>query len=109
MMIPRDADTSRWRALRPDASGPVTCTVCGCRLTDAPGLVGNAWRHFQTSPDTDARGDRPRCLEDLHDRSGYPMSGREAGRLITFRETSGSDEPLLDAGRALVDAEEDAA
>ena len=36
----------------------------------ATGMDGAAWRHFQVGPETDARGCRPRCLEDLHDRHG---------------------------------------
>jgi hypothetical protein len=86
MTVPARVDSSRWFAGRTDVSRPVSCTTCGCRLTDAPGLTGTAWRHFQTSPDTDARGCRPRCLEDLHDRTGYPISARDAGRLITLRD-----------------------
>ncbi|HET7676285.1 MAG TPA: hypothetical protein VFK38_00370 [Candidatus Limnocylindrales bacterium] len=53
-----------------EPGGPVTCAVCGCRLTEAAGVDGAAWRHFQVGPETDARGCRPRCLEDLHDRHG---------------------------------------
>jgi hypothetical protein len=53
--------------------GPVTCEACGCRLTEAKGLEGTAWRHFQLAADTDARGDRPPCLEDLHYRDGTVM------------------------------------
>ena len=99
-------DSNRWFAGRTtDAARPVSCTTCGCRLTEAQGLAGSAWRHFQTSPDTDARGCRPKCLEDLHDRSGYPMSGRDAGRLIALRDEQLGD-PYAISG-AIV--EEDAA
>lgn len=52
------------------ASGPVTCAVCGCRLTPAAGLEGTAWRHFQLRPGQDARGDRPACLDELHRSDG---------------------------------------
>ena len=63
---------------RPERSGPVTCATCGCRLTDARGLEGVAWRHFQSVPDRDARGCRPRCLEDLHHRDGTVLAVRDA-------------------------------
>jgi hypothetical protein len=54
-----------------DPSGPVTCEVCGCRLTEAgEGL----WRHFPSlKPGYDARGDRPACVDALHDASGVPV------------------------------------
>jgi hypothetical protein len=91
MTVPARVDSSRWFAGPTDVSRPVSCSTCGCRLTDAPGLTGTAWRHFQSMPDTDARGCRPKCLEDLHDRSGYPISAHDAGRLITR-----SDEIAID-------------
>jgi hypothetical protein len=50
--------------------GPVTCGICGCRLTPAAGLEGTAWRHFQIRPGQDARGCRPSCLESLHRADG---------------------------------------
>lgn len=54
-----------------DPSGPVTCVVCGCRLTAAEGFEGAAWRHFPSlMPGQDARGCRPRCLDQLHGRDG---------------------------------------
>jgi hypothetical protein len=67
---------------RTDPSGPVTCRVCGCRLTEAAGLEGVAWRHFQLVADTDARGCRPRCLEDLHRRDGTVLRVQELTMLI---------------------------
>ena len=62
-----------WRGL-PDPAGPVTCVQCGCRLVEAQGLEGIAWRHFRTRPESDARGCRPRCLEDLHTAGGYVLA-----------------------------------
>jgi hypothetical protein len=62
---------------RTDPTGPVSCAVCGCRLTEAQGLEGVAWRHFQLLPDTDARGCRPRCLEDFHRRDGTVLRVRD--------------------------------
>jgi hypothetical protein len=50
--------------------GPVTCAVCGCRLTPADGLEGTAWRHFEGQPGQDARGCRPSCVADLHRSDG---------------------------------------
>jgi hypothetical protein len=93
-------DSTRWFAGRitDAAARPVSCTTCGCRLTEAQGLAGSAWRHFQTSPETDARGCRPRCLEDLHDRSGYPMTGRDAGRLIALRDEQLGDPYAITGG-----------
>ena len=65
--------TSSWFGQR-DPNGPVTCAVCGCRLTEAQGFEGVAWRHFQFGPDTDARGCRPGCLGALHARDGTVAS-----------------------------------
>ncbi len=80
--------TIDWRPPR-DPSGPVTCAACGCRLQEAAGLEGLAWRHFQLGPDTDARGDRPRCLEDLHARDGYVLTVSELDSLVTAARSHG--------------------
>jgi len=108
MTVQTLVDSTRWFAGRATdaAARPVSCTTCGCRLTEAHGLAGSAWRHFQISPDTDARGCRPKCLEDLHDRSGYPMTGRDAGRLIARRDEEFGD-PYAIARSEVI--EEDAA
>jgi hypothetical protein len=72
-----------WRIDRwleePDEPGPVTCAICGCRVTEVSGLEGTAWRHFQLVPGQDARGCRPSCLEELHGSDGnvLPFAGLE--------------------------------
>ena len=80
---------SGW-STRPERTGPVTCATCGCRLTEARGLEGVAWRHFQSVPDRDARGCRPRCLEDLHRRDGTVLPVRALDSL-PGREPAGAD------------------
>jgi hypothetical protein len=53
----------------PDARGPVTCGVCGCRLVEAKESQG--WRHYpSTAAGQDARGCRPACVDRIHDRRG---------------------------------------
>ena len=86
------ASTFGWSSWR-DPSGPVTCAACGCRLREAPGLEGIAWRHFQLAPDTDARGDRPKCLEDLHARDGYVMSVRDLEGIMLGSRGDRGDSP----------------
>lgn len=52
----------------PDARGPVTCDVCGCRLEL---VVAGEWRHFRSDvTGQDARGCRPSCADAAHDSSG---------------------------------------
>jgi hypothetical protein len=52
----------------PDANGPITCDVCGCRLVAEGDEV---WRHFPSlHPEQDARGCRPFCVDAPHDRFG---------------------------------------
>jgi len=54
-----------------DASGPVTCAVCGCRLTAATGSEDGMYRHFPSlATGQDARGCRPQCVDALHDHDG---------------------------------------
>jgi hypothetical protein len=57
---------------------PVTCSVCGCRLTAVREFDGAAWRHFQGMSGHDARGCRPGCVDELHDREGFVLA---VGRL----------------------------
>lgn len=65
---------SLWLA-PPDPAGPVSCRVCGCRLVEADRADGPAWRHFPSlHPGQDARGDRPHCVDALHDRYGYQLT-----------------------------------
>ena len=62
---------------RPRPDGPVTCAVCGCRLTPAEEAHG-VWVHFKIVPGRDARGCRPRCLEELHGKDGRALTGEMA-------------------------------
>ena len=64
-----------------DAAGPVTCAVCGCRLVAATGREDGAWRHFPSMlSGQDARGDKPYCVDALHDREGRVLIAAESGR-----------------------------
>ena len=78
---------------RPDPNGPVTCDVCGCRLTEA-GAETVGWRHFSSMhPGLDARGCRTVCVDALHGRDGRVLeAGRES---IPFMIDMGMDESLL--------------
>jgi len=77
----------------PDPNGPVTCSVCGCRLTEA-NAEGTAWRHFSSMhPGRDARGCRPSCVDMEHGSNGIAL---EASRdPIPFAIEIGMDEPML--------------
>jgi hypothetical protein len=68
----RMSDSSVTRFLPPrDASGPVTCAVCGCRLMAATGQDDGLYRHFSSlAAGQDARGCRPHCVDALHDHAG---------------------------------------
>ena len=72
---------------RPRPLGPVTCAVCGCRLTSAGDVRGErAWRHVTAlMPDQDARGGRPRCLDELHGNDGRVLEGAAPGTAIAER------------------------
>jgi hypothetical protein len=69
-------DSSVTRFLPPrDASGPVTCAVCGCRLLALDGRDDGAYRHFPSlMAGQDARGCRPYCVDELHGHDGRPLS-----------------------------------
>jgi hypothetical protein len=57
----------------PDVGGPVTCDVCGCRLTEASGAE-EGWVHYPSAYEgQDARGCRPVCVAARHDRYGRMM------------------------------------
>jgi hypothetical protein len=59
-----------FRPRRP-ADAPVSCAVCGCRLLPATEAADDTWRHIPSlDPRRDARGDRPECIDDLHDSWG---------------------------------------
>ncbi len=54
-----------------DAVGPVTCSVCGCRLVALTGPDDGAYRHFPSlKAGHDARGCRPRCVDEMHGQDG---------------------------------------
>ena len=68
------ATINQWLPV-PDPNGPVTCAVCGCRLTEAD-VDGMTWRHFSSMhPGRDARGCRPACVDELHARDGSVIEG----------------------------------
>jgi hypothetical protein len=54
-----------------DASSPVSCSVCGCRLVALSGKQDGHYRHFPSMlPRQDARGCRPACVDALHGSEG---------------------------------------
>ena len=79
-------NSSRWLTddLEPEMfeRRPVTCNVCGCRLTEVRELDGAAWRHFQSLPGQDARGCRPGCVDELHDRFGWVLASSALDDLL---------------------------
>jgi len=81
------SDSSVTRFLPPrDVYGPVSCAVCGCRLTAETGRNDGAYRHFPSlAAGQDARGCRPHCVDALHDQDGrVPMpAGSSAGSATT--------------------------
>jgi hypothetical protein len=59
-----------------DASGPVSCSVCGCRLMPLSGREDGLYRHFPSMlPSQDARGCRPACVDALHGSDGRALVG----------------------------------
>lgn len=59
----------------PEANGPVTCDVCGCRLIREDEDGAETWRHFPSlASGQDARGCRPFCVEAPHDRFGRSIA-----------------------------------
>jgi len=68
----RMSDSSVTSFLPPrDATGPVTCAVCGCRLMAATGQEDGLYRHFPSlAVGQDARGCRPHCVDALHEHNG---------------------------------------
>jgi hypothetical protein len=62
-----------WRdvAVRDGQLAPVTCESCGCRLEAVEATDGVAWFHFGRLAGSDARGDRPGCIDAAHDAGGH--------------------------------------
>ena len=59
-----------------DATGPVSCSVCGCRLMALSGIEDGLYRHFPSlHPREDARGCRPVCVDALHGSDGRALLG----------------------------------
>jgi len=61
---------SRAFAGTPWLAGPVTCAVCGCRLTLSGDSAEESWYHFSPMAGRDARGCRVACSELPHDAHG---------------------------------------
>lgn len=61
------------------AGGPVTCALCGCRLTSdaAEGELAtpSVWTHFSPLGGRDARGCRVACVDLPHDHAGRALLG----------------------------------
>jgi len=70
MIHPSEPELSRPLAVRGGQGAPVTCAVCGCRLSQA----GDAWFHFHPLGGRDARGCRVDCVDAAHDAAGRAVS-----------------------------------
>ncbi len=57
------------------AGGPVTCAMCGCRLTSAESDSPSVWTHFSPLGGRDARGCRVACVDLPHDATGRALLG----------------------------------
>lgn len=75
------SDSSVTRFLPPrDATGPVSCAVCGCRLMALTGHDDGAYRHFPSlMAGQDARGCRPHCVEAVHGYDGRVLLAAGTG------------------------------
>jgi len=72
MMYPSAPQHGFRRGARDGQQGPVTCTVCGCRL-QASTLAGETtWQHFSPMAGRDARGCLIACADAAHDATGRP-------------------------------------
>ena len=74
MIQPNDPQPAWPRLGATVAGGPVTCSLCGCRLTmlDSP---TESWTHFSPLGGRDARGCRVACVDLPHDASGRALLG----------------------------------
>lgn len=70
MLHSTDPELRHPLAVRGGAGAPVTCSSCGCRLSQ----TGEAWFHFNPIAGRDARGCRVACADAAHDRTGRPVS-----------------------------------
>ena len=75
MIQPTDSQPAWPRVSSRVAGGPVTCVVCGCRLTIDPGSQSESWTHFSPLGGRDARGCRVDCVDLPHDASGRALVG----------------------------------
>jgi hypothetical protein len=69
---------SRAFAGTPWLSGPVTCAVCGCRLTLSPDSADESWYHFSPIAGRDARGCVVACAALPHDAHGHAAEASAA-------------------------------
>lgn len=65
-----DSITTGFRSIVRDASGPVTCASCGCRLQAVGPAGAQAYFHFGGSNGRDARGCKVACASEAHDSAG---------------------------------------
>jgi hypothetical protein len=75
MIHPSDPQPAWPRGQVAVAGGPVTCAVCGCRLTNADPMSPSVWTHFSPLGGHDARGCRVPCVDLQHDASGRALLG----------------------------------
>jgi len=75
MIQPTDPQPTWPRTVTQVAGGPVTCVVCGCRLTTDDQTAPGVWHHFSPLGGRDARGCRVACVELPHDASGLALLG----------------------------------
>ncbi len=74
MIHPSDTQPSWPRLGASVAGGPVTCALCGCRLTSAA-AEADVWTHFSPLGGRDARGCRVACVDLPHDAAGRALLG----------------------------------
>lgn len=72
MIHPSDTQPAWPRLGASVAGGPVTCTLCGCRLTN-PASDADVWTHFSPLGGRDARGCRVACVDLPHDAAGRAL------------------------------------
>jgi len=70
MIQPSDPEIRATSAIRDGRDAPVTCAVCGCRLTAS----GDAFFHFNPLDGRDARGCRIACSDAAHDNAGRAIA-----------------------------------